>query len=241
MARGNMTIGLPLVYDFGMNNGDDVDYYLAKGCRVIAVEANPALCESGAKRFPVNIADGTLKILNCAVSDREGTAEFFIHDQYSGLSTLAPDAARRSDIEMNWTRIPVTLRQASSIIREFGEPLYVKVDVEFVDHIVLRDLLVHAIKPPYISAESHLIDVYCCLVSMGYEKFKLLDGKSVPTRFRDYPIARFGADKVNFSFGDESSGPFGEDIPGPWIDKTRLLGELMETGLGWKDIHAKRD
>jgi hypothetical protein len=97
-----MTASGPLVYDFGMNNGDDVEYYLAKGCRVVGVDANPALCEAPAKRFSKNVAEGTLTIVNCAVHDRDGVADFFIHSQLDILSTLAPAAAHRMDIEMRW-------------------------------------------------------------------------------------------------------------------------------------------
>ncbi len=30
-----------LIFDVGMNNGDDTDFDLAKGFRVVAIEANP--------------------------------------------------------------------------------------------------------------------------------------------------------------------------------------------------------
>ena len=32
-----------LIFDIGMNNGNDTDFYLAKGFHVVAVEANPFL------------------------------------------------------------------------------------------------------------------------------------------------------------------------------------------------------
>ena len=32
-----------LIYDVGMHNGDDTAYYLHKGFRVIAIDANPAM------------------------------------------------------------------------------------------------------------------------------------------------------------------------------------------------------
>jgi hypothetical protein len=32
-----------LIYDFGMHDGADTDYYLRKGFRVVAVEADPLL------------------------------------------------------------------------------------------------------------------------------------------------------------------------------------------------------
>jgi FkbM family methyltransferase len=188
-----------------------------------------------------NINDGTLQIVNYAVNDYDGAADFFIHSRYDNLSTLLPEAAHRSDIEMSWSRIPASVRRPSSIIGEYGEPLFVKIDVEFVDHIVLRDLLMHAIVPRYISAEAHVIDVYCTLVCMGYEKFKLVDGETVHIKYHNHPIVRVDGARRKFDFPDHSSGPFGEDIPGPWLDKTRLLHELLERGLGWKDIHAMRD
>ena len=32
-----------LIYDVGMSNGDDTAYYLHRGFRVVAIEANPLL------------------------------------------------------------------------------------------------------------------------------------------------------------------------------------------------------
>ena len=34
----------PLVYDIGLHNGGDTRQYLEEGCRVIAIDANPAMC-----------------------------------------------------------------------------------------------------------------------------------------------------------------------------------------------------
>ena len=34
-----------IIYDFGANNGDNIEYYLLKSDLVIAVEANPELCD----------------------------------------------------------------------------------------------------------------------------------------------------------------------------------------------------
>jgi hypothetical protein len=79
-----------VIYDFGMNNGDDVEYYLLKAQRVVAVEANSALCEEATRRFSSAIADGRLTILNVALSDQE-TGEpvtFYLHRQHHVLSQL---------------------------------------------------------------------------------------------------------------------------------------------------------
>ena len=44
-----------LIYDVGMHQGEDTDYYLKKGFRVIAFEAEPNLVASCQKRFEVEI------------------------------------------------------------------------------------------------------------------------------------------------------------------------------------------
>ena len=40
-------ISSDLVFDLGLDNGDDTSFYLAKGLRAVAVEANPELVEAG--------------------------------------------------------------------------------------------------------------------------------------------------------------------------------------------------
>jgi predicted RNA methylase len=52
-----------LIIDLGMNNGDDAEYYLKKNFRVVAVEANPALCDLAAKRLAEAVTNGRLMIL----------------------------------------------------------------------------------------------------------------------------------------------------------------------------------
>ena len=51
-----------LIFDLGMNNGDDTSHYLHRGFNVVALEANPTLCESAQKRFRAAIDDGRLTI-----------------------------------------------------------------------------------------------------------------------------------------------------------------------------------
>jgi hypothetical protein len=42
------------------------------------------------------------------------------------------------------------------------------------------------------------------------------------------------------SVPEHSSGPFGDDIPGTWLDLDGVFEYLSVHGLGWKDIHAAR-
>jgi hypothetical protein len=43
-----------LIYDVGMNNADDTAYYLWRGSRVLAIEANPELVSNDEINGPAN-------------------------------------------------------------------------------------------------------------------------------------------------------------------------------------------
>ena len=92
--------GVPdgVIYDFGMNNGDDAEYYLLKGSKVVGVDANPALCRQVEQRFAAEIGEGRLVVLNCALPRGEaGATDFFIHKENDVLSQLpVPDSMGRT-------------------------------------------------------------------------------------------------------------------------------------------------
>jgi FkbM family methyltransferase len=80
-----------LIFDVGANNGDDTAAYLARGFRVIAVEANPFLCEDLHKWFANNINLGRAVVVNKAI-DRWGGGIITLH-----LNSL--DSAQGTTIE----------------------------------------------------------------------------------------------------------------------------------------------
>ena len=227
--------GVPdgVIYDFGMNNGDDAEYYLLKGSKVVGVDANPALCRQVEQRFAAEIGEGRLVVLNCALPGGEaGATDFFIHKENDVLSQLpVPDSMGEFE------RIRVPCRDPVEIIREHGEPRYIKVDLEGLDAEILRAVFAAGIRPPEISAESHTIDVFACLVEAGYKSFNLVDGESVPALYRDARIETPDGAAV-FRFKPHSAGPFGVDIRSDWQDPESFFHLLATVGLGWKDIHA---
>lgn len=227
----------PVIYDFGMNNGDDVEYYLLKCHRVVAVEANASLCDLASKRFAREIEMGRLKILNVALSDHPSAEPlpFYIHKTNHVLSQLPePDPGIRDEFE----RVLVPCRTPSSIVQEYGPPLYIKIDIEHYDLNVLRELFAAGIRPPEISAESHSIGVFACLVENGYQRFALVDGATVPEVYAHRGIY-IGQGRRRFSFKEHSAGPFGQDIKTAWEDADSFFQTLARAGLGWKDIHAQ--
>ena len=91
-----------VIYDFGANNGDDLPYYLKKAERVVAVEANPALCREMEERFSAEIAEGRLRVENCVVVGEGATAEvhFYLHKRHHVLGQFPePDAIVRGDFD----------------------------------------------------------------------------------------------------------------------------------------------
>jgi hypothetical protein len=228
-----------IIYDLGSNNGDDIPYYLLKSDLVIAVEANPALSEHIKSRFADAIAAGTLIVENCVISTGDGgdKAPFWIHKTNDVLSQcLRPDPSAINDYE----EVLLPARSVVGLIERYGDPLYIKIDVEHYDAAILEELFCKGIRPPYISAEAHSIEVFSLLVALGkYTSFKLVDGKSVSTKYGACEIATVAGPR-RYSFPHHSAGPFANDIGGPWMSADHLFAVLGSVGLGWKDIHASR-
>lgn len=228
-----------LVYDVGANVGDDSAYYLAKGCRVIAIDANPEICAECETRFAQEIAQGRITILNVGVGDCAGTLDFHVNVEKHRISTFAPERfADQEWVVQDWRAVEVPVVPLSELIAAHGTPHFIKIDVEYFDTKVLLDLLHTGIRPPFISAEAHEIDVYCALVAMGYRRFQLISGATVDTQYGDAVINRVDGTRIPYPFPFDSSGPFGDDLPGPWLDKDEVLTRLLAHGLGWIDIHA---
>ena len=226
-----------IIYDFGMHDGSDLEYYLKKGLKVVSVEANPDLCTQVSEAYRSQIEQGQLTIVNVALSSQDsGEVEFYIHKTNDVLSQLprpTPDVLDQFEARQ------IGQRKASSLILEHGTPHYVKIDLEHSDHIVLRDLFDAGIRPDHISAESWTIDVFALLVTAGYQAFNLVEGYFVPLDYGDVEIAT-PRGPLRYGFPPHSAGPFGEDIVSPWWGKEAFASVLGAAGMGWRDIHASR-
>jgi len=224
-----------VIYDFGSNNGDDIPYYLKKGDMVIAVEANPVLCQNIENRFEKEIGEGRLFVENCVLTtdDSANEAYFYIHKDNHVLSQF-PEPETPQDFE----KILLPSQSAIQLIEKYRNPYYIKIDIEHYDQAILRTLFENDVRPPFISAESHDIEVFSLLVSLGrYNSFKLVDGISVSTKYNDHEIVVNEGTETH-SFPHHSAGPFGNDISGEWMTANNFYRLLAFENLGWKDIHA---
>jgi FkbM family methyltransferase len=224
-----------IIYDFGSNNGDNIPYYLKKSDVVVAVEANPILCQEIRNRFKREITNKKLFLESCVLTTSANYEEvyFYIHKNCHTLSQFP----QPKDPE-NFEKILLPSKSVLQIISEYGAPYYIKIDIENYDDAILRTLFENDIRPPFISAESHSIKTFALLAGIGnYDAFKLVQGWTVPIKFKNHKIA-IENDFEIYSFPPHSGGPFGDDIPGVWMTANSFFQFLAYEKLGWKDVHA---
>lgn len=227
---------MKIIYDLGANNGDDIPYYLLKADRVVSVEANPALCQLIHDRFPAEIESGKLIVENCVLtsSDEGTTVDFYLHKTDHEKSQF-PRPADQHLAEFEPMRLPA--KSFSNLIRAHGQPFYVKIDIEHYDCEILRAMIQANITPPYISAEAHRAEVFVLLFQMGYRSFKLVDGYEVGKLYQNHPIESQGK-RLTHAFPQGSTGPFGNEVKGPWFTPENFIKQLALLDFGWRDIHA---
>ena len=236
------------VFDLGMHNGDDTAYYLERGFRVVAVEANAELCEDCSDRFGRQIRDGDLHIVNKAVAEDGGQAvEFWISSLNTEWSSVRRDPEVSGEAPKRVIVETTTLR---ALISEFGLPHYIKCDLEGSDAIFCRQLAKEKRKPDFVSVEATSLELLASLTASGYDIFQLINNAKVrrfPSRTRfDNPV--YG--EAYARIAGHCSGEFGFDLPADkwisfaetsyrWLKHADLRTTDPDTVLdNWFDFHA---
>lgn len=216
-----------LIFDVGLHRGEDTAYYLRKGYRVVAFEADPelvALCE---QRFAQAIADGRLTIVFGAIADTaEATVTFFRHAELSVWGTTDPAWVRRNAHRGAHVAVEVPVVDFATEIARHGVPHYAKIDIEGADRVCL-DALDLGRAPRFVSIESDKTSLRAVedeldrLAALGYTGFHAARQHHVERRVIS-TSARDGSAFVH-RFERHSSGPFGDDLA--WSDKATVLAE----------------
>jgi FkbM family methyltransferase len=217
-----------LIYDVGLHSGADTDFYLRKGFDVVGIEANPSLCRHCEERFSAEIAEKRLTIVNRAISETPGTIDFFVNEKKSLWGTADPDLMERYEaLGAASHKIQVRSTTMADIFDEHGTPYYMKVDIEGYDHLCLKALVGRSEMPKYISVEAsgtssaatmHQLDL---LKRLGYSKFQIVLQNNVYRHVCPWP-SREGK-YVDYEFGAGTSGLFGRELPGRWIDYDQVV------------------
>ncbi|MCX5751976.1 MAG: FkbM family methyltransferase [Candidatus Saganbacteria bacterium] len=234
-----------LIYDVGMHKGEDTDYYLKKGFKVVGFEADPDLIVDCKKRFSKEIENGQLTIVEGAIVDPQSaealgqTIKFYKNLNLTIWGSINADWALRN--EKMGTRhkvIEVKTVDFTECLKKHGIPYYMKIDIEGCDTICLKALLNFKLKPTYVSIESNkvkfgkLLEEFRLFAKLGYAKFKAIQQQAVHLQSEPKP-AKEGL-YANYTFQKGSSGLFGEDLPGNWKNRIQIIMEYMEIFMFYK-------
>jgi FkbM family methyltransferase len=237
-------IGSKLIFDVGANDGVDTAYYLGLGYSVVAIEADPSLCNGLRARFAEEIAGDRVTVVSAAVmeEDRDEVALFVSKDNTE--SSLIRSMAERSGLS---AQITVAGRSLCSLFGEYGLPWYCKIDIEGYDARAVNGMAGCGGRPAYFSCEGTgqpigeirrdeglLYLVLDALAAQGYLWFKLVDQESLQVltdaghydRLHSWPVrvrtklerwvGRLNRQRLPEA--DSVSGPFGETLGGEWAD-----------------------
>jgi len=177
-----------LIFDIGFNVGEFTQtcFNKYKECSVIAVEANPNLCNAVSQHFFTNY---NFSLLNNLVSNKEGEEiDFYISHNATGVSTASTEfmensrftkgSKHLSENSINWAApIKVQSTTVDAMIERYGIPDLIKIDVEGYEYNVLSGLTQ---KANHICFEWHeeekdnLYKILNHLQSLGYEQFGVI-------------------------------------------------------------------
>lgn len=211
-----------LIFDIGMHIGRDTEFYLKKGFNVVSIEANPTLAKKGLEKFKSEIQNNQLTIIDKAISDKNETIDFYVFENKDDWGTIIPNWNQGMD--SNVKTIKVESVKLEDIIRQYGTPYYMKIDIEGADLLCLKSLLKVNDRPEFISVELltpnnleqkvDALDILCHLKALGYTKFKVSD-QSKNKRIK-CPIPALEGSYVDYAFDGETSGLFGKELQGEW-------------------------
>lgn len=162
-----------LIYDVGLCDGGDTEFYLAKGFRVVAIEANPALVKSARERFTRQIRAGWLTIVETAIGPSTGRVAFDVHMSNPHWSSIVSDRRERMNDAIQTIEVDCTT--LDHVLRQYGIPYYLKIDIEDSDLDAIKSLKSLSALPPYLSAEAHSREIAQTLFDLGYRYFQLVD------------------------------------------------------------------
>jgi len=261
-----------LVFDVGAHLGEDSVFYLRLGYRVVAVEANPELAASLRRRFSSEIAAGRYVLVEAAIAAAPGAVTFYRNEKLSVWGTTQSAWAARNEL-LGTKSSALTVQGVLfvDLLRQYGCPHYLKVDIEGADMLCIDALNGLAERPVYVSVEStktsweELLGEFDALESLGYTKFKVVN----QLRHRSGTFVARNGSSFWYAFEPASSGPFGENLPGEWLTRAaavsmyrrvfRLYGLFGDEAalakvlrplplmrgllrrVGWYDTHACRN
>jgi FkbM family methyltransferase len=175
-----------LVFDIGAHVGDRTDSFARLGATVVALEPQPKVFR--ALRLILGRRSGII-LRNEAVGAVRGSVKMYINSANPTVSTASKDLIAAAGSAETWqgenwdTTALVPVTTLDLLIAEFGQPDFVKIDVEGFEFEVLRGLTTQL---PALSFEFTTIQRDMAVACIDY-------------------IATLGDYTFNYSLGEEHS------------------------------------
>lgn len=209
------------IYDIGANTGQNIDYFLSKSKKVIAVEPINELCLQMERNFKKSIKNDELKILNFALVNDENTTslDFYLNTDKSWESSLLKNDKSK--------KVNVNATTLNKLFNKYGYPDCIKIDIEGYDLEVLKYMVLSNIYPDYLSVEIQNKKTLDFIVNnFSYKYFNFVLGH------------RISEDYKHLNFKTHSSGPLGNDIKFKWVTKRLIKYYFIISRYGWIDLHC---
>lgn len=205
-----------LVFDIGANVGTMTGIFAGLGARVVAVEPNPDC----ARHIELSTRRGQVEVLAAAVSDRDGQAVLKVSDRKDKMSSLSDEwrdavSKENADYVGMWKReVTVPTITLDALIQRYGEPWYIKIDVEGYEEQVIKGL---SQCPSLLSFEFNRVFLEPAL--------KALESGVFDDAVFNYTLI----DPVRFELAD-------------WVERNELKKAILELGegQGLGDVFVRR-
>lgn len=237
------------IFDFGSNLGQNLDYFLLKSDKVVAVEANPRLNAQVREKFQRQILDGKLYVEECLITsssliENSGRKQkFYVNKSDHLISSI--HSPKLKDMH-NWYQLMIYSKTVDEIIHNYvsadDDLLYCKFDLEGFDKLAVQDMFMKSLLPKYISLElNDPKGLDLLIASKHYNFFKLSFGSDIGKKLKRVNIN--GCNGLQeFSFEAHSSGPAFDDLAtSVFTLRGAKLVQKFKYRLGnWTDVHATR-
>lgn len=218
-----------LMLDLGAHLGSDSAYYLANGWRVIAVEAHPGLANQLRSKFHITPMD--VRVVHRAITADGGEAKLFVSNKGLQGETHSIFPHRVKGCEPEGYTVPGTT--VGYLLKTYGVPDYMKVDIEGADLVAIRQLHEWTTKnlawtpPAYLSVElcpdhpEEALEIFSHLAYMGYDLFSIEEQDWNKTVDVDWVEHRLPINAM----------------AGLWF--MHIAGNVMKRKDAWFDLHAR--
>lgn len=203
-----------LIYDIGAHRGEDSEFYLRKGFRVVAIVGAEAL-EAGQR-----------------------SVRFYKNDANPVWGTVRAEWAERNE-RLGALSVPIDVAaiDLADVIRTHGVPHYMKIDIEGMDRVCVRALARFRTRPDFVSLESDKTSFAAIAAEvgelhvLGFDAFQAVEQSAVTLQRPPSP-AREGT-YVAHTFEEGESGLFGAELPGVWRSRSAVLRQFGAIQLGY--------